>query len=255
MCSRRRKAPSVPASLQRSASASNRRFSLPENWRRLAIATTSGSRRAPSPEAISPAPSATASEPDNPFREDFTNEVMFMSTCTLNCPRQVSHLTLARGDPGRGRTKTGYFWTMARDDRPFGGTDPPAVAYTYAPGRGAVHLHTLLKHYRGIVQCDGYAPYKKLPDDAITLAFCWAHVRRGFFEIARKGNAPIATQALLRIAALYRIEETIRGKNAEQRRAVRRTQVDRRAKILCVEPISRYEPQDARRHDQGQMGL
>src|SRR5271170_929733 len=85
MCSRRRNAPSVPASLQRSASASNRRFSLPENWRRLAIATTSGSRRAPPPEATSPvalpAPSATASEeePDNPFREDFTNEVMFMS--------------------------------------------------------------------------------------------------------------------------------------------------------------------------------
>src|ERR1700692_2607606 len=85
MCSRRRNAPSVPASLQRSASASNRRFSLPENWRRLAIATTSGSRRAPPPEAISPvalpAPSATASEeePDNPFREDFSNEVMFMS--------------------------------------------------------------------------------------------------------------------------------------------------------------------------------
>jgi transposase len=57
-------------------------------------------------------------------------------------------------NPGRGRTKTGYFWSMARDDRPFGGTDPPAVAYTYAPGRGAVHLHTLLKDYRGIVQCD-----------------------------------------------------------------------------------------------------
>src|SRR5208282_90685 len=85
MCSRRRKAPSVPASLQRSASASNRRFSLPENWRRLAIATTSGSRRAPSSEAIFPvalpAPSATASEeePDNPYREDFSNEAMFMS--------------------------------------------------------------------------------------------------------------------------------------------------------------------------------
>jgi transposase len=127
-------------------------------------------------------------------------------------------------DPGRGRTKTGYFWSMARDDRSFGGKDPPAVAYTYAPGRGAVHLHTLLKDYRGIVQCDGYAPYKKLPDDAITLAFCWAHVRRGFFEIARKGNAPIATQALLRIAALYKIEEGIRGKSAEERRAVRQQQ-------------------------------
>jgi transposase len=127
-------------------------------------------------------------------------------------------------DPGRGRTKTGYFWSMARDDRPFGGADPPAVIYHYAPGRGAVHLRTLLKDYRGIVQCDGYAPYKQLPDDAITLAFCWAHVRRGFFEIARKGNAPIATQTLLRIAALYRIEETIRGKSAEERRTVRRVQ-------------------------------
>jgi transposase len=38
-------------------------------------------------------------------------------------------------DPGRGRTKQGYFWAIARDDRPWGGTDPPAVAYTYAPGR------------------------------------------------------------------------------------------------------------------------
>jgi hypothetical protein len=42
-------------------------------------------------------------------------------------------------DPGRGRTKKGFFWAIARDDRPWGGTDPPAVAYTYAPGRGAVH--------------------------------------------------------------------------------------------------------------------
>ena len=42
-------------------------------------------------------------------------------------------------DPGRGRTKKGYFWAIARDDRPWGGTDPPAVAYSYAPGRGAVH--------------------------------------------------------------------------------------------------------------------
>jgi len=136
----------------------------------------------------------------------------------------VDETTVPVLDPGRGRTKTGYFWSMARDDRPFGGKDPPAVAYTYAPGRGGVHLETLLKNYRGIVQCDGYAPYKKLPKDRITLAFCWAHVRRPFFEIAKKGDAPIATQALLRIAQLYRIEEKIRGKSAEERCAVRRAQ-------------------------------
>jgi transposase len=50
-------------------------------------------------------------------------------------------------DPGRGQTKTGYFWAMARDDRPWGGTDPPAVVYTYAPGRGSEHLEKLLANF------------------------------------------------------------------------------------------------------------
>jgi transposase IS66 family protein len=79
-------------------------------------------------------------------------------------------------DPGRGRTKKGYFWAIARDDRPWGGTDPPAIAYSYAPGRGAIHALKLLEPYRGIVQCDGYAAYKVIAgaacDEAITLAFC-----------------------------------------------------------------------------------
>src|ERR1039457_4078329 len=85
MRSRRRNAPNVPTSLHRSASASTRRFSRPEKLRRLAIATTSGSRCAASGETISPvalrAPSATVSpeEPDNSFKEDFSNEVMCMS--------------------------------------------------------------------------------------------------------------------------------------------------------------------------------
>ena len=35
-------------------------------------------------------------------------------------------------DPGRGRTKQGYFWAIARDDRPWGGSQPPAVVYSYA---------------------------------------------------------------------------------------------------------------------------
>src|SRR5438132_3799210 len=118
-------------------------------------------------------------------------------------------------DPGRGRTKNGFFWAIARDDRPWGGTDPPAVAYSYAPGRGAVHALKLLEHYRGIVQCDGYAAYKSIADAAcgevITLAFCWAHLRRRFFDIAKDGSAPIASEALERIAPLYAIEKTIRG--------------------------------------------
>lgn len=129
-------------------------------------------------------------------------------------------------DPGRGKTKHGYFWAVARDDRPWGGSDPPAVVYTYAPGRGEMHASKLLGGYRGILQCDGYAAYKRVAasksaDGAITLAFCWSHVRRGFYDQAKTKTAPIATEALERIAALYRIEAEIRGKGADVRQAVR----------------------------------
>jgi len=132
-------------------------------------------------------------------------------------------------DPGRGRTKTGYLWAVARDDRPWAGTDPPAVAYLYAPGRGAEHAIRPLAGFSGILQVDGYAAYKGLADPArdggpVTLAYCWSHVRRRFYEIAQGGNAPIAEQALERLAVLYRIESTIRGLAPEQRRTVRQDQ-------------------------------
>jgi len=124
-------------------------------------------------------------------------------------------------DPGRGRTKTGYFWAIARDDRPWGGGDPPMVIYTYAPGRGGKHANRLLAPFRGVLQADGYQVYKSfaLANDAVTVAHCWAHARREFFDIAKP--SPIAEEALVRISALYRIEEEIRGQSAEVRRAVR----------------------------------
>ncbi|MBV1797528.1 IS66 family transposase [Siccirubricoccus sp. G192] len=127
-------------------------------------------------------------------------------------------------DPGRGQTKKGYAWAIARDDRPWGGTDPPAVVFHYAPGRGAKHPKALLADYQGILQCDGYAAYKTLAaaKEGITLAFCWSHVRRGFIELAKGNTAPIATETLQRIAALYAIEAEIRGKPPETRQAVRR---------------------------------
>jgi transposase len=102
------------------------------------------------------------------------------------------------------------------------------VVYNYAPGRGHTHANALLGGYRGILQCDGYAAYKKVagPKSAgssITLAFCWSHVRRGFYDLA-KTKAPIATEALKRIAALYEIEERVRGKSAADRHALRQAE-------------------------------
>jgi transposase len=129
-------------------------------------------------------------------------------------------------DPGRGKTKTGFMWSIARDDRPWGGTEPPAVAYTYAPGRGAVHAIKLLAGYSGILQVDGYSAYAALTNPArdggaVTLAFCWSHFRRRFYEVYIGGHAPIATEALARIKLLYDIEAEIRGLPPEMRRAVR----------------------------------
>ena len=128
-------------------------------------------------------------------------------------------------DPGRGKTKKGYAWAIARDDWLWGGTDPPAVVFHYAPGRGAEHAQALLAGYTGLLQCDGYAAYKGLAatdgGDGATLVYCWAHVRREFFDLAKTKTAPIAEEALQRIAALYAVEDTIRGKPPDVRRATR----------------------------------
>lgn len=102
-------------------------------------------------------------------------------------------------DPGRGRTKTGQLWAYAADDRPWGGADPPGVAYVYAPDRKADRPIVHLVGFKGILQVDGYAGYAKLAERRdIELAFCWAHMRRNFYELATPGPAPIASEALIR---------------------------------------------------------
>ena len=125
-------------------------------------------------------------------------------------------------DPGRGRTKTGQLWAYARDDRPWGGADPPGVAYVYAHDRKAERPIAHLAGFKGILQVDGYGGYRALAERGdVQLAFCWAHVRRRFYELAAAGPAPIASEALERIAKLYAVETEIRGRSADERRALR----------------------------------
>jgi transposase len=138
-------------------------------------------------------------------------------------------------DPGRGRTKTGQLFAYARDERPWGGVDPPGVAYLYAPDRKAEQAVRHLQGFVGTLQVDGYAGYKVLADrNAVGLAFCWSHLRRKFYDLAQGGPAPIATEALARIAELYRIEGEIRGRSAEERRDLR--QAKSRAIVDALEP-------------------
>ncbi len=132
-------------------------------------------------------------------------------------------------DPKAGKTKTGYFWALARDDRPWGGAAPPGVAFTYAPGRSGQYADDILQGFAGILQVDGYAGYNRLiqPDragPAIQLAYCWAHARRKLFEVARNSTAPIAEDGLKRIAEIYKIEAGIRSLPSEARLAIRQDQ-------------------------------
>ena len=132
-------------------------------------------------------------------------------------------------DPGRGKTKTGFLWALARDDRSWGGDDPPGVVYTYAPGRAGTYAETILLGFDGILQLDGYTGYNRLTrpsrkgGDPIKVAHCWAHARRKLKEIFDRDGSPIAAEGLRQIAEFYRIEAEIRGINPGQRLSARQT--------------------------------
>jgi len=128
-------------------------------------------------------------------------------------------------DPGRGRTKTGRLWSYARDDRPWQGLLPPAVAYVYSENRQGAHPRSHLAAFTGVLQVDGYSGFNRLsgerPAGAVALAFCWAHVRRKFFDFHHATGSPIAAEALRRIAELYQIEALIRGRPPGERAGIR----------------------------------
>jgi transposase len=125
-------------------------------------------------------------------------------------------------DPGRGRTKTGRLWTYVRDDRPAGSTEAPAVLFRYSPDRRGERPRNHLAKFNGILQADAYSGFGHLYEGGkIREAACWAHARRGFYDIHQANPSPIAAEALERIGALYAIETEIRGRPPDERSALR----------------------------------
>ena len=126
--------------------------------------------------------------------------------------------------PGNGKTKTGRLWTYVRDDRPAGDETPPAVWFAYSEDRKGEHPRQHLKNFTGALQADAYAGFHHLYGAGrIYEVACWAHARRKFYEIHALHPSPTTSEALARIAALYAIEDEIRGKPAELRREVRQS--------------------------------
>jgi hypothetical protein len=100
-----------------------------------------------------------------------------------------------------------------------------------------VHPQKHLAQFSGILQADCYNGFEPLFDPKkkvlpITPAFCFAHARRKFFELAdiaknvRAGKngkpiSPVALEAVKRLDALFAIEREINGLTAAERLAVR----------------------------------
>ena len=128
---------------------------------------------------------------------------------------------------GKRAVKEGRIWAYVRDDRPWGGSDPPAAAYHFSPDRKGEHPRRHLDGFEGILQADAYAGFRKVYepglDDVqrVREAACWAHLRRDFHDVWRATGSAIAKEALDRIGALYDVERDINGWPAETRRAVR----------------------------------
>jgi transposase len=139
-----------------------------------------------------------------------------------------------------GKTDIGRCWIYLRDDRPFGGTGPPAAVFYYSRDRRGEHPQAHLAGYAGVLQADAYDGYNKLYQAGrsprpILEAACWVHARRPFFAMAdieenarRKAVgkkeialSPIAIEIVRRIDALFEIERSINGKSAEERLTAR----------------------------------
>ncbi len=135
----------------------------------------------------------------------------------------------------KGKTRTGRLWAYVRDDKPFGGPDPPAVAYFYSADRTGEHPKSHLEEWSGTLQADAYAGFNALYKEPrepgpILEAACWAHARRNFFELADIARAardrkvvisPIALEAVKRIDAIFDLERAINGKSEDERLSAR----------------------------------
>ena len=99
--------------------------------------------------------------------------------------------TLPTLAPGSGSAKTAWLWAYARDDRTFGGSGPPMVAYRFEDSRAGECVARHLNGYRGILQVDGYAGYGALAAtgaSSLPSAGRWRRRLWRFHEIAGSGT-------------------------------------------------------------------
>ena len=164
------------------------------------------------------------------------------------------------------KTVTGRLWTYVRDDRPFGGSAPPAAVFFYSPDRAGEHPAGHLADFSGILQADAYAGYTQLyegnrkPGPVIEAA-CWSHGRRKFFVLADidkaalarskkkvAGFSPLAFEAVRRIDAIFDLERPLIGLPEDERLKLRQQYV--RLQVEALETWMRTERAKLSRHNE-----
>jgi hypothetical protein len=91
------------------------------------------------------------------------------------------------------------------------------------------HSREHLKRLRGVLQADAYGGFNGLYDreaEPLIEAACWAHARRKIFDVYESTASPVALATLERIGALYKIEEEIRGRPPDVRKATRQARAE-----------------------------
>ncbi len=137
---------------------------------------------------------------------------------------------------------------VVHDDRPAGSKSymwvhitgelsdvPKIVVYEYQKTRHSEHPINFYREFQGVLMTDALEQYHKVEKElsGITNANCFAHARRHFANAIKaigKGNETIvkksiAYQALVRIGAIYKLEESLKDLSPDKRKKERQTSV------------------------------
>ena len=137
---------------------------------------------------------------------------------------QSDETTLEVIHDGRPAGSKSYMWVHLTGEL---SPVPKIVIYEYQKTRHSDHPKTYYKDFNGIVMTDGLEQYHKLARelDGVTNANCLAHARRHFANAIKalgKGNpeavkASVAYKALVRIGAIYDLENALKNLSPEER--------------------------------------
>jgi transposase len=125
-------------------------------------------------------------------------------------------------EPGRKPQTKSYAYCIRG-----GPPDKRVILYEYNAYAHKDYVDETLSNFKGFLHCDASTVFNKVAaKETVTLSYCHAHARRKFEQIekaAKKGKAPLASEALRIYRQLYEVERhaTEQALSPDQRLALR----------------------------------